>query len=373
MLDLTNDEINWSNSFLAKIEEKYQKNAINIKGFFPYTTDNYGKYKEQSYLQGRSGVQWWTNGFYAGILWLLYSKTGNEIYKNAAKDQEKMLDNAFVLYDELNHDVGFMWGLASRPSYLLDGDMKSRARTLLAANILAGRFNAKGKYLRAWNHGNYTIIDCMMNIPLLYWASKECDDDRFKYIAEIQADSTIKYHLRENGSVAHIVVHDPENDAMTDTLAGQGLNAYSSWSRGQAWGIYGFVLSYIHTGKKKYLDTAIRIADYFIEGTKQRNYRVPIDFEQPANVGFIDNSAAVCAACGIIEIAKITSSKDYLREAINIIQALEVDCDFSKTNQSVLQNCAVSYTDNKPIPLIYGDFFLTEALMKLCGNDYLIW
>lgn len=373
MLDLRENEAIWANEFFAKIEEKYRQNVTNIKGIFPYTTDKSGNFTEQSNLKGHEGVQWWTNGFYAGILWLLYSKTGNEIYKNAARQQEKMLDDAFVLYDELNHDVGFMWGLASKPSYILEGDMESRARSLLAANILAGRYNPKGKYLRAWNHGNYTIIDCMMNIPLLYWASKECGDDRFRYIAEIQADSTIKYHLREGGSVAHIVVHDPENDAMTSTLAGQGISASSSWSRGQAWGIYGFVLSYIYTGKKNYLATAVKIADYFISGAKQKNYRVPVDFCQPENVHFIDNSAAVCAACGIIEIAKITSNKDYLNEAINIIRALEVDCDFSKSNQSILQNCAVSYSDNDPIPLIYGDFFLTEAILKLCGNDYLIW
>ena len=373
MLSLTDAEINRSKNLLAKIEEKYRQNATSIKDIFPYTTDNNGKYAEQSCLQNGKGVQWWTNGFYAGIMWLLYANTGDEIYKSAAKKQEEMLDDAFILYDELNHDVGFMWGLASKPSYIIDRDMKSRSRALLAANILAGRLNIKGKYLRAWNHGEYTIIDSMMNIPLLYWASKECNDDRFKYIAQLQADMTMKYHLRENGSVAHIVVHSPEKDAVTGTLAGQGLAVGSSWSRGQAWGIYGYILSYIHTGEQKYLDTAVKIADYFIGGAKKRNYRVPVDFDQPDDLDCIDNSAAVCAVCGIIEIAKVLSDNHYLDEAVNILRALECDCDFSNENQSILQKCAVSYSENEPIPLIYGDFFLTEALLKLCGSDFLIW
>lgn len=373
MLNLNEKQLKWAVGFFEKIEQKYRLNAQDVTDIFPYTTDSTGHFTEQPFLTGRAGVQWWTNGFYAGLLWLLYSKTGNEIYKSTAKKQENMLDDAFILYDELNHDVGFMWNLASKPSYLFDGDIKSRSRTLLAANILAGRLNVKGKYLRAWNHGNYTIIDCMMNIPLLYWASRETGDERFRYIAELHADSTLKHHLREDGSVAHIVVHDPLKDAAIETLKGQGIAVGSAWSRGQAWGIYGFVLSYIHTGEKRYLNAAKSIADYFIKHTKARNYRVPVDFCQPKDLDYFDNSAAVCAACGIIEIAKATNSPKYSDEAINILTALESDCDFSKNNQSILQNCAGSFDEHRQMPLIYGDFFLTEAILKLCGSEFLIW
>ncbi|MBO4432666.1 MAG: glycoside hydrolase family 88 protein [Clostridia bacterium] len=373
MLKLSKEQLKWANGIFEKIEQKYRMNAQNLTDIFPYTTDSNGLFIEQQFLKDRAGVQWWTNGFYAGLLWLLYSKTGNDIYKSTAKKQEKMLDDAFLLYDELNHDVGFMWGLSAKPSYTFDGDIKSRSRALLAANILAGRLNVKGRYLRAWNHGDYTIIDCMMNIPLLYWASRETGDERFKYIAELHADSTLKHHLREDGSVAHIVVHDPLKDASTGTLKGQGISVGSAWSRGQAWGIYGFILSYIHTGEERYLDVAKKIADYFIEGTKARDYRVPVDFCQPENLSYFDNSAAVCGVCGIIEIAKLINDKRYLNEALNILAALEADCDFSKENQSILQNCAASFDEHRQMPLIYGDFFLTEAILKLLGNEFLIW
>lgn len=373
MLKLNEEQLKWATGVFEKIAQKYRLNAQNVTDIFPYTTDNSGHFIEQPFLKGRAGVQWWTNGFYAGIMWLLYSKTGDEIYKSAAKAQEKMLDDAFILYDELNHDVGFMWGLSAKPSYIFGGDIKSRSRALLAANILAGRLNVKGKYLRAWNHGDYTIIDCMMNIPLLYWASREIKDGRFKYIAELHADSTLKHHLRSDGSVAHIVVHDPLKDAALETLKGQGCAIGSAWSRGQAWGIYGFALSYIHTGEKRYLDTALKIADYFILHTKARGYRVPVDFCQPEDLNYIDNSAAVCAACGIIEIARATNNAEYLNEAFNILKALETHCDFSESSQSILQNCAASFDENRQMPLIYGDFFLTEAILKLCGSEFLIW
>lgn len=373
MLILNDNKVKWINGFYEKIERKYLKNAEEIGDIFPFTADESGKFTEQTFLKGRDSVEWWTNGFYAGIMWLLYSATGNEVFKKAAKNQEQMLDEAFILYDELNHDVGFMWGLASKPSYIFDRDIKSRSRSLLAANILAGRANIKGKYLRAWNHGDYTIIDCMMNIPLLYWAARETNDERFCYIAEMHANSTIKHHLHNDGSVAHIVVHDPLKDAAIETLAGQGCDVGSAWSRGQAWGIYGFILSFIHTGQKVYLDTALKIADYFIEHTKENNYRVPVDFCQPADLDYIDNSAAVCAACGIIEIAKATKNDKYLDEAINILAALEEDCDFSEHTQPILNRCASSFADKKEMPLIYGDFFLTEAILKLKGNEFLIW
>ena len=373
MLNLNDQQKKWAIGIFEKAERKYRQNAENIKGIIPYTTDHAGNFTEQSSLPPPAGVQWWTNGFYPGLLWLFYSKTGDPVYKAAAKEQEKMLDEAFLLYDELNHDVGFMWGLSAKPSYLFDGDNRSRARALIAANILAARLNIKGKYLRAWNHGNYTIIDCMMNLPLLYWASRETGDDRFRYIAELHADSTIRHHLRDDGSVAHIVVHDPLKDAAIETLAGQGISPESAWSRGQAWGIYGFVLSYIHTGEKRYLDTAIKIADFFLKGIQKTNGRVPVDFFEPEDLNFYDNSAAVCAACGLIEIAKATKENRYLDEAIRILRALEFDCDFSENNQSILQNCAVSYADKQQIPLIYGDFFLTEAILKLCGSEFLIW
>ena len=373
MVDLTQEQRQWLDSYYEKLEKKIEWLAGEVQDIIPYTTDNNGKYFDKRFDKHSSGVQWWTNGFYAGMLWLLYEHTGKEIYKTVAKKQELMLDEAFALYDELNHDVGFMWDLASKPSYVFEGDKGSRVRTLMAANILGARANIKGKYIRAWNHHEYTIIDCLMNLPLLYWASREIGDARYKYIAMMHADSALNHHVRADGSVVHIASHNPLEDEVIETLAGQGYAVGSCWTRGQAWAVYGFVLNYIHTNEERYLDVAIKVTDYFIEKAKEYNYKVPIDFCQPKEPEFFDNSATVCAACGMIELFKITKNEKYRDEAILLLKCLEEDCDFTKENHSVVQKCSEAYYGKQHLPLIYADFFLVEAILKLRDSEFLIW
>ncbi len=373
MVNLTQEQRKWVEEFYKKLEQKTEWIANEVQDLIPYTTDENGMYFDKRFDKNSSGVQWWTNGFYAGMLWLLYEHTGKEFYKNVAKKQELMLDEAFALYDELNHDVGFMWDLASKPSYVFDGDKASRMRTLMAANILAARANIKGKYIRAWNHHEYTIIDCLMNLPLLYWASREVNDDRYKYIAMMQVDSAIKHHVREDGSIVHIASHNPLKDEVVETLGGQGYSQTSCWTRGQAWAVYGFTLNYIHTNEQRYLETALKVTDYFIAEAKKYNYKVPIDFCQPAEPQYLDNSATVCAVCGMIELYKITGEERYRDEAVALLQHLEEDCDFSNENHSIVQRCSEAYYGRQHLPLIYADFFLVEAVLKLLDSDFLIW
>ncbi len=373
MLNLTPEQKKWVDGMFERIDKKLTKTATDVQDIIPYRVNESGKYTDKRDDVRVGGVMWWTNGFYPGMLWLMYEHTGKEIYKTTAKKQELMLDDAFRQYDRLHHDVGFMWNLASKPSYALENDKDSRVRTLMAANILAARANIKGKYIKAWNQWDYTIIDCMMNIPLLYWASREIGDDRYKHIGMMHADSTIKHHIREDGSVVHIAHHYNDRDELIETLAGQGCAVGSSWTRGQSWAVYGFVLSYIHTGEQRYLDTAIKVTDYFIKEAEKSNYKVVCDFCQPEDCCYLDNSAAVCAACGMIELSKITGNEKYLDAAIKILMALEEDCDFTEDNQSILQNCMESYSGGVQLDLIYADFFLVEAILKLRGSEYLIW
>lgn len=373
MLSISPEQKLWLDGFYRKLEAKLEKTANGVQDIIPYRVNENGKYTDKRDHKDVGGVMWWTNGFYAGMLWLLYEHTRKEIYKTVAKKQEAMLDDAFRQYDRLHHDVGFMWNLASKPSYIFDGDKDSRVRTLMAANILAARANIKGKYIKAWNQWDYTIIDCLMNLPILYWASREIEDDRYKHIAMMHADSAIKHHVREDGSVVHIAHHYNDRDELIETLAGQGYAVGSAWSRGQSWAVYGFTLSYIHTLEQRYLDAAIKVTDYFIEKAKESNYKVLTDFCQPEKPYYLDNSAAVCAACGMIELSKITKDEKYLDAAIKILMALEEDCDFTDGNQSVLQNCMEAYSSGVQLDLIYADFFLVEAILKLRGSDFLIW
>jgi len=372
MLNLSLEQQDWINRIYKKLEIKLEKTATDVQDIIPYRVDENGKYTDMRQNRKR-GIVWWTNGFYGGLLWLMYEHTKKEVFKTAAKKQEIMLDDAFKAYDGLHHDVAFMWNLTSKPAYLFDGNHDSKVRALMAANILAARANIKGKYIKAWNNVDYTIIDSMMNIPLLYWASKEINDDRYRCIAEMHADSTIKHHIREDGSVVHIANHYTDRDEIIETLAGQGCAVGSSWTRGQAWAVYGFVLSYIYTQEQRYLDTAIKVTDKFISEAEKFGWKIPCDFNQPEDCDYLDNSASLCAVCGMIELYKITKEDKYLQFAMKILMSLEEDLDFGEENQSIVQNSMELYDSGEQLDLIYADFFLAEALLKLRGSEFLIW
>ena len=250
---------------------------------------------------------------------------------------------------------------------------------------LASRYDATGNYIRAWNgkwqgedNNGWTIIDCMMNLPLLYWASEQLDDTRFKKIAIRHADMAMRDHIRPDGSVNHIVVHDPDQpDTVICTKGGQGYGVGSTWSRGAAWALYGFVLSYIHTGDVKYLDTAKKVAHYFIMNLEMNDWKALCDFRSPEEPVIYDSSAAAIAACGMIEIAKNVPEfeKDiYLNAAIKTLKALDEHfCDYGEDEDSIVLKGTVMYTAGHHKPLVYADMFYAEALLKLKGSEFLMW
>lgn len=308
----------------------------------------------------------------------MYDMTKNNTYKETAENAELLLDKAFKEYTGLHHDVGFMWHISAGANYRITGNKDSYIRNIYAANILASRYNIKGEYIRAWNGqlAGYAIIDCMMNIPLLYWASKETGDARYKYIAVSHANKTLKHHVREDGSVHHIVNYNPENGDVLETLGGQGYAPGSSWSRGQAWGIYGFALSYIHTKDKQYIDTAKKIANYFIAACCE-DYLPKSDFRSPEEPVVYDASAGLIAACGLIELSRLLDENEgrmYYNAACNLIKAIvERFADWSDDSDAIITHCSENYNDKRHLTLIYADFYLIEALNKLMGINTFLW
>ena len=331
----------WIDETFEKLNKKLARTAIKSRNKIPYTSVN-GEHDNQAGEKGY--IYLWTNGFWGGLMWLMYAATGNEDFKETAKVSEKLLDRVFENVPRLSHDVGFMWHILSGASYRLTGDLKSRNRNLLAAMTLDSRYNVDGNYIRVWERedgAGWTIIDCMMNINQLYWASDEMKDARFKRIAMRYADMAMRDHVREDGSVVHIVVHDTEKECVLGTLGGQGYADGSCWSRGAGWAIYGFVLSYIHTGKKEYLETAIKAADYFIACVEKTNYLPLLDFKAPETPVYYDSTAGAIAACGFIEIAKnLPEDKQdkYIDSAVKLLKALEKNwCNWEETEDSILQ------------------------------------
>lgn len=336
----------------------------------PYSVMN-GKWSQRE-------VTWWTNGFWAAEMWQMFQMCGSEIFHDEAVRAENLMDAALRDTPNLHHDVGFMWLIQSGVHYALDGNQDSYDRTYLAANLLAGRYNPNG-FIRAWNEDKFgwAIIDCMMNLNLLYWASRMTNDPRYRLIAMRHADSTMRYFIREDGSSNHIVVFNPETGEYIDNPAGQGVRSGSSWSRGQAWALYGFALAYRSTGKSEYLVTSKKVADYFISQIKDD----PIpkcDFCQPDDELLYDDAAGAIAASGLIELSEHLSEDDnkavYWNAAVRILDALdERDADYSYASPAILTKCTGSYLDDHHVAMNYADYFYIEALHKLMGNRMCFW
>lgn len=174
---MTTGNINevWARDVWKKIVSKVERTSKRIGDSFPYASVN-GTYNTES-------NDWWTNGFWPGLLWLIYKDNTHADFRDLAVSVENQMDETLLGYEKLHHDVGFMWSLTSVVQYKLLGTEASRLRGLMAASHLAGRFNLKGQFIRAWNGENqqgWAIIDCLMNLPLLYWASETTNDPRFR-------------------------------------------------------------------------------------------------------------------------------------------------------------------------------------------------
>ena len=172
------------------------------------------------------------------------------------------------------------------------------------------------------------------------------------------------------------MIFDPETGEFLDNPHGQGYASGSCWSRGNSWALYGFILCYIHTGNAEYLETAKNVAHYFMANIDESG--VPkCDFRQPKEPDYPDVTASTIAVCGLIEIAKAVPESEqdmYISGAVKLLKGIEANCDFTLDNQSIVQNGTGAYhSQGQNIPIIYSDYYLMEALLKLKGTDLLLW
>lgn len=375
------------------LEETYRKLLVKMRAecdrvgtMIPYSPKE-GRYHD---LDVPGGIYFWTNGFWPGMLWQMYEATGEEAYRKAAEGVEERLDETLQGFEGLHHDVGFMFLLSSVANYRKTGNMDSRRRSLHAANLLAGRFNPAGKFIPAWNEAGFIadadvsgwmIIDCLMNIPLLYWAARETKDPRFTHIAVSHAKTAQQYIVREDGSCNHIVIFDSQTGEFLDNPGGQGFEKGSSWSRGQSWAVYGFTLSYRHTGDVSFLNTAKRCAHYCISNMAVHGWLPLVDYRAPEEPVKYDTTAGMITACGLLELVKHVSEYEkplYTEAAFRILRA----CDEKFGNwdpevDSIMDGGTFFYHDpsgeNTEVPIIYADYYLIEAILRLKGKALFTW
>lgn len=384
------DVRHWAADVLQRCESKYTRVAEEHPDGIPYTTGPDGRYDDRAdrtvARAPDDGISWWTNGFWGGILWHLHASTGDQRFAEIAARSEQLLDRGLEEFTGLHHDVGFMWLPTSVASYRLTGNPDSRRRALHAANLLAGRFNPAGRFLRAWNDlegrdtRGWTIIDSMLNIPLLHWATEETGDPRFGQIALAHADTVRRAFIREDGTSEHIVEFDPVTGGRVRAYGGQGYADGSAWTRGQAWAFYGFAVSYAQTGEAEHLRTARRVADRFVSRIPADGL-IPIDFDQPAAPDapfWEDACGAAVAACGLLELAQHVEAADrlgadaYLDAALRILRALDAHCsDYGADCDAILQHCSAAYhaAGARHITMVYADYFYIEALSKIARSE----
>lgn len=364
----------WYEQAFDRLLEKLEKTSAGIGASYPHAC------LKSSY--DNMSEDWWTNGFWPGMLWLAYRETNKEDYAEIAKKIEEMLDVPLNGYDGLHHDVGFMWLLSAVAQYGINGNEESRRRGLKAAAMLASRFNLNGRFFRAWNVGydeippisGWAIIDCMMNIPLLFWASDELDDPRYRQMACAHADTVLREFIREDGSSHHIVCFDPNTGERICALGGQGYGPDSAWSRGCSWAVYGMAMAYSYTGEERYLDGAKRAATFFINA--MGDSKVPVwDFCDPdGDKAPRDSSAGAIAACGMLELAKVTGENCYKKWGERLLHGLYEHCF---NDDPDYEGMILHATGNKEknlnvdVSLIYGDYYYMEGLLRLLGRDRL--
>lgn len=368
------------NEILSKITAKVTAEALRLGEKIPYIPAENGFYKDAD------SIYWWTNGFWAGMLWQLYSADKNELFKKTAESTEERLDTALDGFENIDHDAGFLWLHTAGANYRLTGNERSKRRVLHAATLLAGRYNPSLKIIRAWDgqwmkgydSAGGAIIDTMMNLPLLYLAAEITNDPRFKIIAENHADTMLEHMLRPDGSVNHQLVFDVNTGELIAKPGGQGFESGSSWSRGQAWAIYGYALSFRYTQNLRYLDAAKRVAAYFIANASLTEYVPLLDFRAVKEPVYYDTTAGAIAACGLLEIAEYVTPYErelYEKNAYLLIKALDEKwCDYNTDTDGILDGGSVSYhnkTHHEKI--IYGDYFFTEAVLKLQDKGFNIW
>ncbi len=354
-------------------------------------TDSFKRaFSQQGFYHPTANVNW-TTGFWTGQIWLAYEWAKGEHYDGLAgllkKAGEIQIDSFLERIEKKieveHHDMGFLYSPSCVAGYKLIGSVKGRQAAIKAADQLISRFHPVGEFIQAWGPmdqpENYRfIIDCLLNLPLLYWATEETGDEKYRQIAEKHIHTAIANVIREDHSTWHTFFMDMETGAPSHGATCQGYRDGSAWARGQAWGVYGTALAYRYTGRKEYIEDFKHVTGYFLE-------HLPEDLVPYWDLEFgdgsdepRDSSSASIAACGMLEMARYMNAEDgaYYTDIAKKIMKSVVEHyavkDLRESNGLVLHS---TYSKKSPYNTctpegvdecnIWGDYFYMEALTRL--------
>lgn len=348
---------------------------------FPYSATKDQKYPIIDNIE-------WTDGFWTGMLWLSYENTKEERYQKLAQRNVKSFLHRVENRIELDHhDLGFLYSLSCVSAYKLTGDADAYKAALKAADKLLERYQEKGEFLQAWGpldspeHYRF-IIDCMLNIPLLYWASEVSGKDIYKTVAKKHFETSAKYVIREDASAYHTFYMNPETGGPDHGATRQGYSDDSSWARGQAWGMYGIPLNIRYTNQLEYIGLYKGMANYFLNRLPKDNVCFWDLIFQEGDEQSRDSSAAAIAVCGMLEMNQYLNEDDpdkeiYLHASHNILRSLIQN--YTKSHKEpgdpILYHGVYSWHSGKGVDEgnIWGDYFYMEALMRLLKNWNPYW
>ncbi|MEV6667435.1 glucuronyl hydrolase [Streptomyces nigra] len=315
----------------------------------------------------------WVGGFWPGTLWMAWLYSGDDAFRTRALASAQKL--APRQNDTGTHDLGFLFYPSWVTAWRLTGDDAWRAGALKAAGTLIRRYNPRGRFIRAWgglndpNNAGRVIIDTMMNLDLLAFASEQTGDETYLDIAVEHARTARRVFPRPDGSTPHVYDFDPATGAPIGPDTVQGYSPASCWSRGQAWGMYGFTTMYRRTGDRDFLATARALADHAIGALTPDH--IPVwDFRAPQQPHDVkDASAGAIMACALLDLAAVTGRQRYREVALRILTALAETCltTSSARADAVVARC----TRNRPaedgveISLPYADYYLLEGILRV--------
>lgn len=316
----------------------------------------------------------WTIGFFPGTLWLYYQLTGDKKYEALAEKYTARIAGNEIRTD--THDLGFIIFCSYGKQQEVKKDSCSAAMVIAASKSLVSRFDPKIGLIRSWGFGDWNypvIIDNMMNLEMLFWASEYTGDSTYRNIAIKHADRTLENHFREDNTCYHVVSYN--NDGSIESKGTyQGYSDDSAWARGQAWALYGYTMCYRYTRYERYLRKAVEVAEMIMNLKDMPEDLVPYwDYNAPGKPDVArDASAAAISASALFELSSLTSdghSQRYFKYAEDILRSLSSDEYLAAPGDNgdfILKHCtgAAPFKSEVDAPLVYADYYFLEAIKR---------